>query len=307
MGVGGVLVIGSSNTDLVCRTPRLPSPGETVRGVSFATHAGGKGANQAVAAARAGAQVTFAGAVGDDAFGTARLADLHAEGIDVSHVTVQRGVASGVAAILVDALGENVIVLVPGANDTVTPEDALLVLAARQPRVLSLTHEIPFETVAAAINGKQGGTIVVHNAAPFDARVNKLISRIDVLICNEIEAAALLGRAVSAETGTSDVLALRDLGCGCAVITFGAAGAFVADSKGTARVPAPCVEVVDTTGAGDALCGVVAAWLANGSSFGEAVFAGVCAGSLAVTKHGAQPSMPRYADIAALMREQRSR
>lgn len=302
----GVLVIGSSNTDLVCRTRRLPAPGETVRGLSFATYAGGKGANQAVAAARAGARVVFAGAVGDDAFGIARLDDLRADGIDVAHVLVRRGVASGVASILVDERGENVIVLVPGANDTVDPDHALRAIEDTHPRVLSLTHEVPFETVAAAINSKPRGTTVVHNAAPFDERVATLLSGIDVLICNEGEASALLGRSVSVETGADAAARLRGLGCGCAIITLGAHGAFAADADSVWRISSPMVEVVDTTGAGDALCGVVAAWLAEGTGLRDAVAAGVCAGALAVTRAGAQPSLPRRTEIDALLREQRS-
>lgn len=303
--MGGVLVIGSSNTDLVCRTQQLPSPGETVRGLSFATYAGGKGANQAVAAARAGARVAFAGAVGDDDFGIARLAGLLAERIDTRHVLVRDGVLSGIACIFVDGRGENVIVLVPGANDTVDPEHAQRAIRETQPRVLSLTHEIPFETVAAAIAARPTGTIAVHNAAPFDERVATLLSSIDVLICNETEASAILNRSVTVASALDDTSALRGLGCGCAVITLGGSGAFAADETGSWHISPPEVEVVDTTGAGDALCGAIAAWLAGGATLREAVAAGVCAGSLAVTRNGAQPSLPLRAEIDALLQSYR--
>jgi len=279
-------------------------PGQTLRGTSFATFAGGKGANQAVAAARAGASVTFAGAIGDDAFGHARIADLRDEGINVSYVLIREGVASGVASILVDDRGENVIVLVPGANDIVDPEHALHAIGAVYPQVISLTQEVPFETVAAAIRGKPAGTIVVHNAAPFDERVATLLDGVDVLVCNESEAAALVGREVSRATAEDDARALRALGCGSAIITLGADGAFVADDSESWHVSSPRVDVVDTTGAGDALCGVVAAWLSHGATLREAVEAGVCAGALAVMRAGAQPSLPTREAIESVLREQ---
>jgi ribokinase len=298
---GTVLVIGSSNTDLVCLAPRLPRPGETVRGTSFATFAGGKGANQAVAAARAGARVCFAGAVGDDTFGQARLADLRAENIDIEHVVVRFGVASGVASIVVDDDGENVIVLVPGANDTVDPAMALRALQSVEPRVLSLTHEVPFETVRTAILARAPQTLVVHNTAPYDERIAELLDSIDVLICNETEASALLDRPVTADTAEQDAAEILARGCRAAIITLGAHGAFVATDATSWHVPAPNVAVVDTTGAGDALCGATAAWLASGAELRDAVVAGVVAGSLAVTRDGAQPSLPTRSAILALI------
>jgi ribokinase len=296
-----VLVIGSSNTDLVCRASRLPRPGETVRGSSFETFAGGKGANQAVAAARAGASVVFCGAVGDDGYGSARLADLATEDIDVSRVRVVAGGTSGVALIVVGQDGENQIVLVPGTNDRVDPAAAAAALQSTACSVLSLTLEIPFETVAHVLGASRPEAVVVLNAAPFDARVVACLPSIDVLVCNEIEAGDLLERAVSAETAGAAGADLLALGPRAAIITLGSRGAVLAGVDGVHHVPAPAVDVVDSTGAGDAFCGALAAWIAAGSPLADAVRAGVAAGSLAVTRDGAQPSLPRRAEIVELL------
>jgi ribokinase len=303
--MGSVLVVGSTNTDLVCRAPRLPRAGETLRGSAFATFAGGKGANQAVAAERAGARVRFVGAIGDDDFGRGRLADLAAEGIDVTGVAVVNGQSSGVALIVVADAGENEIVLIPGANDHVTPGAARSAVAERAHDVLSLTLEIPLASVVAAIEANPDGAPIVLNAAPFDGRVRELLRRVDLLVCNEIEAGQLLGDDV--QPATAENAARRLLGCGCraAVVTLGEHGAALADADGLAKLAAPRMRVRDTTGAGDAFCGAVAAWLAAGRPLRESVAAGVAAGALAVTRDGAQPSLPRRADIDALLREQR--
>jgi ribokinase len=302
--MGIVLVVGSSNTDLVGRAPRLPVAGETLRGSSFATYPGGKGANQAVAAARAGASVRFVGAIGSDDFGTQRRAELAAEGIDVTGVRVVAGAASGVALIIVAESGDNQIILVPGANDTVTPEIARDAVAAGRFDVLSLTLEIPLESVAAAVAGNEGRGLVVLNCAPFDARVLALLPDVHLLVGNEIEAGQLLGREVRPEDARDAVLALLELGSCASVITLGQHGAVLADETGVVTVAAPQVPVRDTTGAGDAFCGAVAAWLAAGGSLRESVAAGVVAGAIAVTRDGAQPSLPYRQEIEALLQAQ---
>ncbi|HEX5163791.1 MAG TPA: ribokinase [Thermomicrobiales bacterium] len=299
--MAGVLVIGSSNTDLVCRTTSLPRPGETVAGRSFATFPGGKGANQAVAAARAGAAVTFVGAHGDDEFGAARLADLVADGINVSRFKLIEGIASGVAAIVVDERGENQIVYVPGANAEISIADAAAALSEVEHRVISLTFEAPFDVVVHAVQHHPSNSLVVLNAAPFDERVGDLLPDVDVLICNEGEASAILGRPVTTATAIDDAIALRSRGAGAAVITLGADGAVAADPGGSWLTPSPKVSAVDTTGAGDAFCGVLSAWLAAGESLRAAVSAGVAAGALAVTRDGAQPSLPVRDEIVAML------
>jgi len=299
--MAGVLVIGSSNTDLVCRATRIPAPGETITGRSFATFAGGKGANQAVAAARAGARVTFVGARGDDDLGIAREADLLAEGIGIDRLRVIPGVSSGVALIVVDDRGENQIVYVPGANSQISVDDARSAVRDVEHRVLSLTFEVPVETVAFAVQQKSDDALVVLNAAPYDERLVDLLGYLDVLICNEVEASALLGQPVSDATAIDAASAILERGPRSVVLTLGPSGAFAADASGAWHSPAPPVESVDTTGAGDAFCGALCAWLADGRSLREAVRAGVAAGSLAVTREGAQPALPtRGAIICAL-------
>ena len=299
--MAGVLVIGSSNTDLVCRATRIPAPGETIAGRSFATFAGGKGANQAVAAARAGAAVTFVGAHGGDDFGPARRADLAAEGIDVSHMRRVAGVSSGVASIVVDDRGENQIVYVPGANASVSVDEARVALAEVSYRVLSLTFEVPFETVAHSLTHRREQSLAVLNAAPYDARLGTLLPNVDVLICNEGEASALLGRQVTFESALDDARSILERGVDAVVLTLGGHGAVAADASGAWHTPAPPVEPVDTTGAGDAFCGALCAWLAAGESLRNAVSAGVAAGSLAVTRDGAQPSLPSREAIVRML------
>jgi len=297
--MAGVLVIGSSNTDLVCRAMRIPTPGETITGRSFATFAGGKGANQAVAARRAGADVTFVGARGNDDFGAARLDDLLTEGIDANRMRVVKGASSGVALIVVDDHGENQIVYVPGANADISAGDADAAISEVDHRVLSLTFEVPFETVAHAVRTKREASIVVLNAAPYDERVSELLDFIDVLICNEVEATALLGRSVTSDSALADATAIAKRGPESAVLTLGAFGAVAADVSGAWHIPTPIVEPIDTTGAGDAFCGALSAWLAAGEPLREAVTAGVVAGSLAVTREGAQASLPTRSEIVA--------
>lgn len=296
-----VLVIGSSNTDLVCRARRIPAPGETIIGHSFSVSAGGKGANQAVAAARAGASVTFAGARGDDDFGAARVSDLRSDGIDVERLRIVAGVSSGVASIVVDDRGENQIVYVAGANARVSRQDADAALSAVDHHVLSLTLEIPFETVSYAVRHQRPNSIVVLNAAPYDSRLETLVRDVDILVCNEIEATALLGRLVTPSAALEAVVALRERGARAAVITLGAAGAVVAGDAGLWHIAAPRTEPVDTTGAGDAFCGALCAWLAAGEPLRASARAGVAAGSLAVTRTGAQPALPFRHEIESVL------
>jgi ribokinase len=297
-----VLVVGSSNTDLVCRTERIPRPGETVRGASFASYPGGKGANQAVAAARAGARVRFVGAVGNDDMGAQRLAELRAEGIDVTGVRIVDGVPSGVAAIAVDDAGENSIVIVPGANDAILPEHAIAAVEQFSYDVLSLTLEIPLAVVAASFDANDRRSPAVLNAAPYHPDVAGLLNAVDVLVCNELEAGELLGALVTAGNALGAGDAIRQRGAAAVVITLGASGAALIANDARGIVPAPVVDVLDTTGAGDAFCGCLAAWLANRASLFDAVRAGVCAGALAVGRAGAQPSLPMRVAIVERMR-----
>jgi len=281
-----VCVVGSANLDLVAVTDRRPQPGETVLGRSFAEHPGGKGLNQAVAAARAGASVAFAGAVGRDAAGDQLRAVLIDEGIDTTALA-DVDAPSGRAVIVVDGHGENAIVVVAGANAAVTVDVGL-----PPARVVLVQLEIPLPTVAAALRaGRRAGSRTVLNPAPAAALADVLLADVDVVVANAHEAAAL---------GGIDRLLAR--GPSAVVVTRGPAGATVATAAERWEQPAFPVAAVDTTGAGDACCGVLAAHLAAGADLRTAVRAGAAAGALAVTVPGAVPSLPRADAIAACLR-----
>jgi ribokinase len=291
---GVVLVAGTINTDLVARVPRAPEAGETVTGSTFAIFGGGKGANQAVSAARSGAAIVMLGAVGRDDFGRQRLADLEAEGIDVGSVGISERAASGVALITVeDATGQNRIAYVPGATLTVTPDAAIAAFARTRPAVVLMTLELPLAALDALTDAaRSAGATVVLNATPEAIGAAPLLARVDWLVVNETEAGALLGHSVDDASGDDAARALARLGPRVVVVTLGAAGAVVFADGETTRIAAPPVAVVDTTGAGDAACGAIAARLAAGAGPIDAARAGVVAGSLACAAAGAQPSMP---------------
>ena len=287
-----VVVVGSANADLVCRVDRRPGTGETVLGGDLHTLPGGKGANQAVGAARLGARTAFVGRVGDDAHGELLLRSLRGAGVDVAGVR-RDAAPTGVALVLVSADGDNSIVVSPGANARVTVDDVRRDVV-RDAAVLLLQREIdPAASLAAA---RHCGGLVVLSLAPYGPMPAELLSRTDVLVVNEHEAAGLLGaRSAPPEAAA----ALRALGPRAAVVTLGAAGAVVADGSGTWPVPAPVVRVRDTTGAGDAFAGALGWRLAAGDPLREAVAVAVRAGALAVTRDGAQPSFPAARELGA--------
>lgn len=299
-----VLVAGAINSDLVSRVTRVPGPGETVTGDGFAIFGGGKGANQAVAAARSGARVSLLGAVGGDAFGRDRLSELAVERIDVSAVAVIAGAASGTASIWVEPGGENRILYVPGATTKVTERAALDLIERMRPAVVLTTLELPVPVLTALFTRARAlGITVVLNATPEPEAGRGLLALVDVVIVNEPEAAAMLGGDAGGTDGTEAARGLLESGPKSVVLTLGGEGATLIDASGTESVAAPAVEVVDTTAAGDALCGAFAAELATGKSPAEALRYGVVAGSLAVTRQGAQPSIPTRAQIDARARK----
>lgn len=295
-----VLVAGSINTDLVVRCPRAPEAGETVTATSFATFPGGKGANQAVAAARAGARVAMLGATGDDRFGADRRADLERDGIGTEHVLEIPGASSGVALITVEEGGENRIAYVPGATSAIPAGHAIGALRSTAPRILLATLELPDNALRALFDAaKASGATVVCNATPEPGTGRDLALMADLLVVNETEAVELLG----SESGSGWDDTARQLaayGPSTVVITLGSAGAVVCERGRTFSIPAPDVEVVDTTAAGDAFCGACAAELARGASVEAAVRFGVRGGSLAVTREGAQPSIATRREIEAI-------
>jgi ribokinase len=296
-----VCVVGSLNLDLVVRVERLPRPGETVLGGSFARFPGGKGANQAVASARAGARTAMVGCVGRDEHGRALLAALARERVDTRAVACVRE-PSGVAVIAVARSGENSIVVAPGANARTTPAR---VAAARRrlerASVVVAQLEVPPESVRRAFEvARAAGATTLLNAAPARALPKSLLALADVLVVNEIEARALLGRRSSSANRAA--LLLVRLGPRCAIVTLGRRGAVVARDGRATRLRAHRVRAVDTTGAGDAFVGALAAELARGADALDAARFASAAGALATTRPGAIPSMPRRERIAALAR-----
>jgi ribokinase len=294
-----VVVVGSANADLVVRVERRPLAGETVLGGDVATVPGGKGANQAVAAARlaagSGVGVAFVGRVGDDEHGAMLRASLTAAGVDVTHLrTADR--PTGAALILVDPDGDNSIVVSPGANAALHPDDARCDLVAAA-GVLVLQREVAPEVSLAA--AEHTGGHVLLNLAPAGPVPPALLARTDVLVVNEHEAAALLGEPVgSGPSGPEEAASrLRALGPAGVVLTLGGRGAVAVDGTGTARAAAPAVRVVDTTGAGDCFVGALAWRLATGAPLADALAVAVRAGALAVTEAGAQPSFPSRVDL----------
>ncbi len=300
-----VLVAGAINTDLVARVEKAPEAGETVTGSSFAIFGGGKGANQAIASARSGAPTAMLGGLGDDDFGRERRADLDAEGIDTASVARRESTPSGVALIVVEeATGQNRISYVPGATRTIAADQARDAVARVQPAVILATLEPPPEALAALFEaGKQRGSVVILNATPEAVGARPFLGQIDMLIVNETEAEDLIDSPVSAANGEDAALALSRLGPKTVAVTLGAAGAAIIHDGETATFPAPRVEVVDTTGAGDAFCGAFAAELARGADPFTAAKVGVAAGSLATTVPGAYPGIPRRGAVQRLLAE----
>ena len=297
-----VLVVGSVNVDLVVRAPRLPGPGETVTGGTFAQHDGGKGANQAVAAARLGATVTFIGATGDDDFGRSARQALAREGIPTDGVRVLPDVPTGVALIVVAETGDNQIAVASGANGTV---DAALVTEAladspalARGGVYLANFEIDDEAVIAGAQlASEAGMTLVINPAPAREMPAALLSLSPILVPNEVEARALTGEIES--HNAARLLAARS---GAAVVvTLGPQGALVVEEGVAKHVPAPLVEAVDTTGAGDTFAGALAAELAAGSTLIDAVRFAVRAASISVSKPGARGGMPTRAEVATAL------
>ncbi|MGI8855031.1 MAG: ribokinase [Thermomicrobiales bacterium] len=301
-----VVVLGSINTDLVVRAPRFPRPGETMHGSDFAVVGGGKGANQATAAARLGAPVQFIGAVGADDFGARRIAEMQDAGVDVGAIARLSDVPTGVALITVNAQGENTIIIAAGANWRVTPEDipgTMLAMAAGGVLVAQL--ELPLETVVAGLaRAREAGLTTMLNAAPYTPKARQLLQHVDILIANEGEAGDLAewASAVSEENATDVAARLRARGPRTVVVTLGAAGVVVATNAETRLIPAPRVAVVDTTGAGDCFTGAFAAALVADLEMAEAARRAVAAASYSTTIFGATTGMPTTEQLDAFLR-----
>lgn len=300
-----ITVFGSLNMDLVIQAPRHPRPGETLTGSAFRTFPGGKGANQAVAAARLGGQVTMVGCVGADPFGDALIANLQAAGVDTTCVG-RSSEATGVALITVSAAGENTIVLAPGANGAVSPET---VLAHRDAIIsadaLLLQLEVPLPAVEAAAELAHAHNVpVILNPAPAQPLPASLLRCVTCLVPNQHEAALLTGLATDSDEGAAAAArALQAAGVKTIVMTLGARGALVFADGQQVMAPSYPVQVVDTTAAGDAFVAAFAVALTEGQGPVEAARWGCAAGALACTVLGAQPSLPQREAVAALVRK----
>jgi ribokinase len=288
---GRVLVVGSLNIDLVVTADRLPAPGETVIGGRFARHHGGKGGNQAVAAARLGASTSFIGAVGGDDFGRAARAALEVEGIEVSELRTLADVATGVALILVDSRGENSIAVAGGANAALTPsdvEESLRRLAPTEGDVVLVGHEILTASAAAALRtARAAGATTILNPAPATGLDAATVSLADLVTPND---------------GELDMLRAAGIEPARMLVSRGAEGATLRTDDADRHIPALAVQAVDTVGAGDTLNGALAAALALGRPLDEAALRAVAAASLAVTKAGAREGMPTAVDLEAALR-----
>ncbi len=300
-----IAVVGSLNMDMVVRAPRRPAKGETLLGTSFGLFIGGKGNNQAIAAARAGGQVTMVGRVGADPFGDALLAMLAREGIDARYVLRDSVHGTGVALIVVDAEGDNSIIVVPQANRALTLDDidrAAQAIAACD--VLLLQLEIPLEVAARAASvARQAGRTVILNPAPAQAVPRELLAAVDILVPNEGEIAALAGHkpdGVPAALEAARSLRAIYASLKTVIVTLGEHGALVVSAEGETHIPSYPVKAVDTTAAGDAFCGALAVALGRGEPLLEAVRYGNAAGALSVTITGAEPSLPRAEAIEHL-------
>ena len=307
---GRVIVVGSVNVDLVVSVERLPGRGETVIGGRFARHGGGKGANQAVAAARLGADTAFVGAVGDDAFGAEARTALEADGVDLGGLLTLEAEATGVALILVDGAGENSIAVAGGANTSLSSSqvrDALRRLALTTRDVVLVGHEIRTRTAHEALRlGRMAGATTILNPAPAGGLQLPTLVLADILTPNEGELVALVGadgsvvdrarRLLGGEPGHRSVLVSR-----------GARGAKLVSARRSQAILARRVDVVDTVGAGDTLNGALASDLAAGMALGEAAQRAVVAASLAVTKAGAREGMPTADELDAALRRSPSR
>ncbi|WP_346352175.1 ribokinase [Oceanimonas sp. AH20CE76] len=298
-------VTGSINIDHVIRLPEFPRPGETLTGSDYRIVPGGKGANQAVAAARAGARTRLVACVGEDALAASLIQGFAEDGIDITAIDTITGVNTGVALIQVNNNGENTIALAPGANAGLTPAQLQRHSSALHCRQLLLQLEIPLETnLAAAKTARDQGAQVILNPAPAQALPDELLNLVDIITPNETEAERLTGIAVSDEAGAGAAArALHDRGIAIVMITLGARGVWLSEQGHGRRIPGFAVKAVDTTAAGDTFNGALMAALQQRLPLSEAVRFAQAAAAISVTRPGAQTSIPYKADINAMLEQ----
>lgn len=301
-----VLVVGSFMMDLIVRAERLPKEGETVIGQEFQRAPGGKGANQAVAAARLGGNVTMIGRVGADLFGEDQLRSLSEAGINTEHIIVDQEAPTGVGSITLDASGNNRIIIVPGANMRCTPDDVDRGEEALESAdVILLQLEIPLEVSRYVLKRARAlGKPVIFNPAPARELDQEILEHVTILTPNETEAWALSGVEIRSEDDAKEAARrLRERGVGTVVITLGGKGAYFDDGKEARLVPTWPVDVVDTTAAGDAFNGALAVAYAKGMPWSDALRFANATGALTVTRMGAQPSIPTLQEVESFLKE----
>ena len=294
-----IVVLGSLNMDLVLKVPHAPAAGETLHGHSIQHIPGGKGGNQAVSCARQGAQVSLVGCIGADAEGEALRTALQEDGIDTDALRTEHGTPTGTALVMVEDSGQNRIVVVAGANARLQVDEAALTQQMAGAAFLVTQFETPLAQVQQAMQlAQRAGCKVLLNPSPMQAFDAAWWPLIDTLVVNEVEAGALVGRAVAtARDAASAGAVLLARGVARVIITLGDAGAVAIDADGARHHPAPQVQVVDTTAAGDTFLGAVAVALASGDTLDQAVSLGIRAAALCVTRTGAQPSIPSRAEV----------
>lgn len=293
-----IAVVGSINLDIVIRVPRIPRVGETIHHGDLARHPGGKGANQAVAASLAGAEVSMIGSVGMDAAGSELLSSLKAHRVDTRYVTPVTSTHTGTALITVDANGSNSIALAEGANSTIEPGTVADAVDQLAPHAILCQREIPDNVIATAFSRRNRHGLHILNVSPVEQTANIPMDDIDLLVVNQIEAEQLIGAQTEAMDAATTLAQRTRRGC---IVTLGAEGVVAHIDGHKIEQPAYSVRVVDTTGAGDAFCGAFVAALLENQNPANALLFGQAAGAIAATRHGAQPSMPSSSTIRALM------
>ncbi len=307
MGKSNIVVVGSSNTDMIIKLERAPRAGETVLGGEFLTAAGGKGANQAVAAARAGGRVSLVARVGRDLFGDQAITGFVEDGIDVAYVTRDRHQASGVALIFVARNGENSIAVAGGANGQLSPADVRKAAGTiGRAKIVLMQLEVPLSTVSAAARlAFSRGARVILNPAPAQRLPDDLLRHVSILTPNESEAELLTGVKLNGAAGAEKAaIKLRRRGVQTVILTLGAQGALVVDESGTKLIPGFKVKALDTTAAGDTFNGALAVALTEGQPIERAVRFANAAAAISVTRWGAQPSAPARHEVERFLKRQ---
>jgi ribokinase len=297
--MGEIIIVGSANTDMVVKADKLPLPGETKLGGNFFMNAGGKGANQAVAAARMGGNITLVTKVGNDIFGKQTIDGLKKENIETGYAFIDERTPSGIALIMVNKEGQNCIVVAPGANANLLTADIEKVKNIREAEIILMQLEIPMETIAAvARNAKANGQRVIINPAPAQKLEDELLNGLFLIIPNETEASLLTGITVEDDATASQAASIfLNKGVQNVIITLGEQGAYFQNDTLKLKINAPIVQALDTTAAGDTFCGSIAVAITEKMDWEKAIKFAVAAASISVTRLGAQSSIPYKKEI----------